>query len=320
MIQECERCRELLSERMPRFDSVRKVRGGVPLLRDHIVDQGELLFPRAFELLFNPHQWTADTIPNFPVLSHDQTRMCFTFHVVNAPLPFAAACVRITCDQCGLSHRPVVLNAMLIVLASHLTAAGLGTGLNPRRLSEFFRALHSDAGSINEFAAPDSVPRAEIFAGALWLAFHEFGHIVGNSLVGPEQVEGPESSRVTIAGELNADLAAFRVLHHRTIANRPMLDNFPVLLCGVEIILRTIAAMSGFDGRPRLLRETKSQVILTHPSPWQRWSVIRAYAAIDFKLGSGDRSFYLNHRKRLLGNFNRAINTMRLAEHFDAAN
>lgn len=317
-MQECERCRELLAERMARFDRIRKVNGGVPLLRDEIVAQGEMLFSGAFDLLFNPEKWTANSIPNFPVLSHDRKRTCFTFHVVDAPLPFAAACVRITCDRCGLNHRPVVLNAMLVVLASHLTAAGLGTGLEPGILLDLFRVLHSDTRPLEEFAIPHAVPRHEIYAGALWLAFHEFGHIVGNPLIRPEQVNGPKISRAALAAELNADLGAFGVLHHRTIANRTMGDNFPILLCGVEIILRTLAAISGFDGNPRLLRETKSQVILTHPSPWQRWSAIRARARTSFKRGIANRSLYSEHRKKVFGEFDHAIDRMRMVEQFHA--
>jgi hypothetical protein len=123
MIQECERCRELLAERMARFDRMRKVKGGVPLLRDEIAVHGEMLFPGAFDLLFNPDKWTANSIPNFPVLSHDRKRTCFTFHVVDAPLPFAAACVRITCDRCGLNHLPVVLNAMCAILVAFITSS-----------------------------------------------------------------------------------------------------------------------------------------------------------------------------------------------------
>jgi len=318
MIQECERCRELLAERMARFDQIRKVKGGVPLLREEIVAQGDILFSGAFDLLFNPDKWTANSIPNFPVLSHDRQRTCFTFDVVDAPLPFAAACVRITCDRCGLNHRPVVLNAMLIVLASHLTAAGLGTGLEPSILFDLFRVLHSDTRPLEEFAAPNDVPMYEIFAGALWLAFHEFGHIVGNPLIRPERVKAPESSRAAVAAELNADLGAFGVLHHRTIANTVMGDSFPILLCGVEVILRTLAAISGFDGNPRLLRETKSQVILTHPSPWQRWDAIGARAGIAFELGVANRSLYLDHRKRLLGGFDRAVDRIRMVEKFHA--
>jgi len=314
MVHECERCHELLKERITRFDRLRNIKGGVPILRREIDLGVRMLFPGAFELLFNPSKWTADSIPSFPVLSHDQRRTTFGFDVVDAPLPFTAACIRITCDRCGMNHRPVVLNSSFMVLMTHLTAAGLDMGLESRLLAELFHVLHSDPRPLDDFqTASDDVPREDIYAGAVWLALHEFGHIVGNPLIRAEQVKAPEPSRAAVASELNADIAAFRVLEHRTTANRHWGDTFPNLVCGVEIVLRTLAAISPSDGIPRLLRETRSQVSFGHPTPWQRWSAIRAWAGISFRLGAKDRNGYREYRAKLLGGFDHAVDAMRQA-------
>jgi hypothetical protein len=310
----CERCRELVGGRLARFNDLHGVTGGVSLLRDEIVHTTEALFPEAFELLFNPTKWTGNSNPLlFPVLPHDRAKMSFSFDVVEAPLPFAAACVRIDCDRCSLAHRLVLVNSSFVVLASHLTAASFNTGLAPKDLAELFKALHSDPSALHRFAAPHSVPRTEIFSGIAWIIFHEFGHILGASEIQPNQINAPAASQKKIAEELNADIAAFRILHHRSIANRELWHAFPVLLCGVEIVLRVLSSLSYSVDLPYTLRETGATIAFGHPSARYRWAVIRGYAGAQFRRGLEDREKYRIRREALLANFDHTIYRMRHA-------
>ncbi len=312
MTRPCQLCETAVNERMLRFSRDRRIGGYEPLLRHAIVSETEALFPGAFELLLHPSRWTGDeTIPGFPILASKVINVRFEFHVVQAPLPFAACCVRIPCT-CGVSNRIAVVNSSFVVLTSHLVAASLDKGLRPGQLAKLTQALKHDPSSLVSFPAPHEVPRSEIFAGVAWLLFHEYGHVVGASSVKPESLPPPAVTRTLVANELDADLAAFHALHHRCLAlPQHSKDQFATLLCGVELVLRAIAALSGPDGSPRKLEESNIEADYGHPSPKLRWLNIRCLSRQIFRLQLSNRESYRSRRKLLLHSFNGTILGMR---------
>jgi hypothetical protein len=303
---------------MIRFNKDRRITLAESELKGCIFGEIGTLFPGIFELLMHPERWSGDELAGhtFPIRPEKTENVRFIFEVFRAPLPFAACCIKIPCE-CGMANRLVVLNSTFLVVTSHLLATSLGTGFEPQALGAMLSDLRDDPLSLSKYRIPDgaALPRDDITAGIAWLLFHEFGHVVGGQFFRAESLDVPAPARGRVAAELDADHTAFLALHHRCLANSRLRgDLFPILLCGIEIVLRSIAAFSRTDGKLRTILETNTEADYGHPSSLLRWNTIRTRARRLFQIGmwdDADRTLYRERRKLLLCNYNRTISAIR---------
>lgn len=305
----CHVCDGAIQQRVERFDKSRGIIGTCPMVRDECLAQIQAEFPGWFELITNPGRWIPREEPRFPVSLERAKGVRFTIEFVIAPLPFAAACIRVECPKCKRRSRLINVNVVFQALCSHLLAASSHHEASGQKLASFLRTLHEEPGELYRHPAPPKVDRRLVWAALAWLMVHEFGHIVGNKQADVSQLRVAAPARNSVAEELDADLTAFRVLDHRQAALQPTGGDARCLLAvAVELVLRTLAVAHTDVGEPlKRLDDFDDTIDGWTPSPRIRWENVLSASRMATTLGLSSAEQWSQLREQHLGRWEHVL-------------
>jgi len=275
--------------KLARFNKLRGIIGGAEMLRSYVIAAIEGEFPELLRIVSDPQRWIGSLPPWMALGASRLGPKSIYIEVVEAPLTFGASYIRVRRSRFGSSANIFVINGAFLAAVRHTLATFRGVGLPTSELTQFFKELADDATRLRRGPHGQAVPVDVIIPGIAWMVCHEIAHATGGSIVNRDALEVPRWCRESAAQEVDADLAALRMLCHRidatphvgdTQARRSRLFN------AIEMVLRGFALIDsirrgreiGVDGYGSVFDDGS-------PTPTYRWKFLRNEMKVHRDLG-----------------------------------
>jgi len=236
-------------------------------------------FPDLISLFYDSDRWL-NGIP--PWIEHGATRLQqsrVSMEMVEGPIGFDAATIRLKCPACSKQSTLVVINTSFLAIASHILWHCLDKTSTVDPIRELVVGLTSDAKFLREHASALPVlPLSVVVSGVSWIMSHELGHAVGGASGYTLGTDVPSWCKEGVENELHADGVGIKVLEHRIDATPwagPQNERHRDLSTGIELILRTMAFTASLrSGSYVSLDDAGSTFEDGSPSPSLRWKVL----------------------------------------------